>query len=89
MDAEQAVTAAQVVIKEAKGTSLGQRHQPDREFGQFDRQRVQIDAVQTTLGNETARNNRAGFAVAGQRFLACSCFQNLTIHTHDFARCLD
>jgi leucyl-tRNA synthetase len=65
VDAEQTVTTAQVVIKEAKGTALGQRHQPDGELGKFDRQRVQIDAVQAALGDETARDHRAGFTVAG------------------------
>ncbi len=54
MDAEQAVTAAQVVVEEAEGTPLGQRYQPDGELGEFNRQWIEIDAVEAAFGDEAA-----------------------------------
>ncbi|MNN26471.1 hypothetical protein D3C81_1399760 [compost metagenome] len=57
MKSEQTVAATQVVVEEAEGASLCQRHQPDGQLGELDSKRVQIDAVQTTLGDEATRDH--------------------------------
>ncbi|MNI65567.1 hypothetical protein D3C76_1710510 [compost metagenome] len=57
MYAKQAVATTQVVVEKAKGAPLGQCHQPDRKFGEFDCQRVQINAIQAALGDEAARDH--------------------------------
>ena len=49
--AEKAVAAAQVVVEETEGPPLGHGRQPERELGQFDRERVAIHAIEASLGD--------------------------------------
>lgn len=82
MDAEQTVAATKVVIEKAERTALGQRYQPDGEFGEFDRQWVQVHTVEAALGDEAAGDHGARLGVAGQRFFGVRRIQHFAIHAH-------
>ncbi|MNV66341.1 hypothetical protein D3C71_1590890 [compost metagenome] len=68
MDAKQTVTAAEVVIEEPEGPVLGQSNQPDGELGEFDCQRVQIDAIEAAFCDEAASDDGTLLDIAGQLF---------------------
>ena len=55
------------MVEKAEGAALGQRDQPDGKLGQFDRQRIQIDAVEAAFGDEAAGDDGASLGVTRQR----------------------
>ena len=51
--AEQAVASDEPVVEEAERPLAVHRHQPERELRHLDRERVDVDAVQAVLGDES------------------------------------
>ena len=43
--ADQRISCTQVVVEEAQGAVFGGSNQPERELGEFDGQRIQINAI--------------------------------------------
>ena len=74
VDAEQTVTPAQVVVQEPERPLLGQRDQPDGELGQLYRKRIDVNAIDTALGDQPPGNNDALFCSPGQRLTSRCLF---------------
>ena len=70
MNAQKAITRAQIMIKESERAALCKSHQPNRELGEFDREAVQVHAVKTALGNKAFSDQKPIVETTGQWFPA-------------------
>ena len=58
--ADERVAAAQVVVEEGEGRADGEAVQPERDLGQFDGQRVLVDAVDAAFEDHAADDGLVG-----------------------------
>ena len=68
-DADQRVAAPDGVVEEGERPVLAQRHQPERELGHLDGQRVLVHAVQAPLGHQSAGVGQPLVRVLGDQLL--------------------
>ena len=64
--ADNAIAVPQMMVQERQRLVAGDRFQPQREFGEFHRQAIQIDAIQTAL-NDAPLPVADGRLIAAQR----------------------